>query len=478
MRGVDVDPKPTLSLPEASAQDALAAPDAIPWWDAFQDRQLDALIESGLSQNLGLLQGLERIQRASAFLKQAGAEGKPTLDLGADASRDWEKLLNPPDLDDDEIEISPPGAPAGVGPTAEGGPTASPDTEQWETAYEAGLSLRWELDLWGKYRSLKSARREELQASIYDYEALRLALSRQIADTYYQILDLRRQLLLLDEQGEIATTSQKLLELRLLQGDATAVDVLQQRSQVAEIETERPEVMAALGTLENRLDVLLGAVPDGVDRVVLPNQGDALPSLPAPYSVAASLLARRPDLRAAQRRLVANDFEVAAAVADRYPTVTLTGTFSYAGIDGGDRTLNAAGAAGLLQPLLDWGQRKAVVMAAEAEFREALLAFSETYLLAIEEVEAALWQDARQRELVAALEAREALLQRTADEARARYGLGVSDYLPVLTALEALNAVQRELLTARRNATLLRVRALVAAGGGTRRANTETELKE
>lgn len=478
MRGVDVDPKPLLTLPEASPQDAFVAPDTIPWWDAFQDQQLASLIESGLSQNLGLLQGLERIQRASAFLKQAGAEGKPILDLAADASRDWEKLLNPPDSNDDEIDLDAALASAGGGAPPERAEAEAPDTEQWETAYDAGLSLRWELDLWGKYRSMKSARREELQASIYDYEALRLALSRQIAETYFQILELRRQLSLLDEQGEIAETSQKLLELRLLQGDATAVDVLQQRSQVAEIEAERPVVKAALGALENRLDVLLGALPDGVDRVTLQHEGDPMPSMPEPYTVAASLLARRPDLRAAQRRLVASDFEEAAAVADRYPVVTLTGTFSYAGIGGGDRTLGASGGAGLLQPLLDWGQRKAAVMAAEAEFREALYAFSETYLVAIEEVETALWQEARQRDLVAALEAREALLQRTTDEARARYGLGISDYLPVLTALEQLNAVQRELITARRNATLLRVRALVAAGGGTRQATSEPKLTE
>ncbi|MFM1921781.1 MAG: hypothetical protein RLZZ303_3415 [Candidatus Hydrogenedentota bacterium] len=478
MRDVDVDPKPLLALPDAQEQGVLLPPDTAPWWDGFEDAQLDALIEAGVSQNLGLLQGLERIQRASAFLKQAGSAGKPALNLGADASRDWEKLLNPPDSSEDEIDIDDALASAGGGAPPEELEAQAPDTEQWETAYDAGLSLRWELDLWGKYRSLKAARREELQASIHDYEALRLALSRQIAETYYAILEQRRRLLLLAEQGGIAATSQQLLELRLLQGDATAVDVLQQRSQVAEIDAERPAVMAALGALENRLDVLLGAMPDGVDRVTLPGKGDALPSMPEPYTVAASLLARRPDLRAAQRRLVANDFEVAAAVADRYPAVTLTGTFSYAGIGGGDRTLGASGGAGLLQPLLDWGQRKAAVMAAEAEFREALYAFSETYLLAIEEVETVLWQEARQRDLVAALEAREAILQRTADEARARYGLGVSDYLPVLTALEQLNAVQRELVAARREATLLRVRALVSAGGGTREATSNPTVTE
>lgn len=478
VKQVDIDPMPMTPRADryVAGEQEGHAPE-IPWWLAFDDPALSALIEQGLLENLTLRQGLERIEQASAFLRQAGAAGKPVISLESGVTREWDKLLNPESPEVDPIEITVPDTTgankqAGSGGTGSGSGGArdgagEPDTEQWQSAYDAGLSLRWELDLWGKFRSRTDARREELQASIQDYESLRLTLSRQIADTYYAAVEQRLRLALLEEQQKIYNTSLELLELRLLQGDTTAVDILQQQSQAAEIDTERPVVLAALGALENRLDILLGLPPDGQDRTALDTarltQSARLPTL----SVPAQLLAQRPDLKALQRRLVADDYEIAAAMAERYPSVALTGSFSYTGVVEGDRNLGGSMAAGLLQPLLDWGARKAAVDATKAEFRETLYAFSEAYLIAIEEVETALWQEARQRERIAALEAREAILLQTVGEARVRYGLGVNDYLPVLNAQEQLNTVQRELLAARRDAVLLRVQLHAAAGGAT-----------
>jgi outer membrane protein TolC len=155
-------------------------------------------------------------------------------------------------------------------------------------------------------------------------------------------------------------------------------------------------------------------------------------------------------------------------MAERLPQVVLDGSFGYANATGAaPASLLASAAAGLFQPLLDWGFREAAVDIAEAAFREELLAFSESYLVAMEEVETTLWQEARQRERIAALAEREEILQRTIEESQVRYSLGVTDYLPVITALQDLQDVQRALLAARSDLVLLRVQLYRAVGGAT-----------
>jgi NodT family efflux transporter outer membrane factor (OMF) lipoprotein len=326
------------------------------------------------------------------------------------------------------------------------------------------LELSWEIDLWGRIRSLVRAEDEELAAAALDYEALRLSLSSQVAFAYYEAVEQRLQLELLEEQLKLANTFLELLELRFVQGDASAVDLLQQRSQVAEIQSEVPVAQSQLRLLENRLDVLLGVPPDGQDRTIIAGlpQATVLPDVKVP----AALLRDRPDLQAAQRRVVAQDYRIASAMAERLPQLILDGTFGLS--DSSDSSLlTGTGALGLFQPLLDWGRREAQVTVEKARFQDALLDYSQRYLVAIEEVETTLWQEARQRELIASLAEREQLLTRTVEETRVRYSLGVTDYLPVITALQDLQQVQRELLEQRRELVSLRIQLFRATGGAT-----------
>jgi NodT family efflux transporter outer membrane factor (OMF) lipoprotein len=457
-----------------------------PWWLAFENADLSATIEQALVQNLTLAQGLQRIQRATALVRQERAALLPQIDFDAEGAQVWEKNLDldtsrasrpdgftPPSstepspseaLPKQTADSESPGGSTGSGD----GESSTPDDETWETEFAAGLSLSWELDLWGRLRALAAAQGEELAASIHDYEALRLLLSSELAEAWFAALEQRLQLQLLDEQLELAGTYLELIELRFVQGDASIVDVLQQRSQVAEIEAEVPIAQSLLRLQENRLDVLAGQAPDGQDRtstqpLLLP-QTAHLP----PVTIPLALLQQRPDLRALQHQVTAADYRIAAAIAERLPRVTLEGSFLYS--DGsGDATLTGLGGATLFQPLLDWGARKAAVDATRSLFEETLLLFSQNYLEAIEEVETTLWQEARQRELIEALVRREEILERTVEESRVRYSLGVTDYLPVLTALSALQDIQREIITERRALVGLRVRLFGAVGAATYR---------
>ena len=497
---VGLSPHPVVGAPPAySIAPQVDAVSVEMWWQAFDDARLNALIEASLEENLTVAQALERIDRAEFVLRRARATPKPQVDLSTRGERSYERerlkdVEEESGLDQiqsalSELEPSlsaldstlgalrPEDDGGDLGPGSSGktqgssgdGRGGSDDTRRTTDSYvsqfSTGLSLSWELDFWGRLRSESKARGEELAAVVYDYETLRLLLSSQVADAYYQALEQRLQHDLLMQQLESGRTILDLLELRFLQGAASLVDVLQQRGQLADIEAEIPVVQAQLRLLENRLDVLMGRPPDGNDLTDGPE-----PSLPPtstlpPLGVPVDLLQNRPDLKALQRRVVAADYRIASAIAERFPRITLDGSMRY-GETPDAATFTAAAAADLLQPLWDWGQRQAAVLEARSSLQEALLSFSQAYLIALEEVETTLWQEFRQRELIDALARREEILQQTVNETRVRYSLGVTDYLPVLTAVQDLQDVQRELLRQRRVQVSLRVQLYRAIGGG------------
>lgn len=455
------------------------------WWAAFNDPVLDELIATALEQNFSLRQGVYRIAQAQALLVQSEALLRPEIGLSLDMDREWERLLRRPDAEGDDssdiaalatqinqladvIENVATGTPGATPRPNAGAQDRRPPRSQYQTQYGAAMEMRWEADLWGRLGAASRAQAAEVAAAFDTYQALRLLLSIEVAQAYFDALEQRLQLALLDEQLDSAQVFLELVELRFLQGDASAVDRLQQLGQVAGLEAEIPIAQSRLGLLENRLDVLLGAVPDGQPRTAGAVPEGLGPGPLTPVGVPLNLLENRPDLRALRLQVLAADEDVAAAMADRLPRLTLTGALGVndaSSIDGGLTSLSAAAA--LFQPLLDWGRRQAAVDAARAAVDEALAVYTQGYLQAIEEVETTLWQEARHRELIQALERRETIFRQTLEEARVRYSLGVTDYLPVLTALQDLQAIQRDVLEEQRVLLALRIQLYAAIGGST-----------
>jgi NodT family efflux transporter outer membrane factor (OMF) lipoprotein len=430
-----VDPEPRPVVPPPDAWSVVAGPAATPsdrgWWVVFRDAALDALVDEALGANLEVRGALSRVAQADALARRARGPLWPQLDGVGSASAAWDREDH------------------GTGEVA------------------AGLALGWELDLFGRLRSAAEVRAAEREASEADLAAARLLLSARVADTWYNAVEQQLQLALLEEQRSLADTLVQLTELRFAQGDASAVDVLQQRSVLAEVQGEVPAARARLRAFEHGLDVLVGRPPDTLSRsgaspAVLPT-----PLEVPPLGVPAQQLLHRPDLTVLGRRVVAADHRIAEAMADRLPRVVLTGFAGYV-----DPSMGAAGPAAsalgeLVQPLLDWGQREAAVDFARAFHEEALLAFSQAYLVALQEVETTLWQEHQQRELLEALARRVDLLTRTVEGTRWRYAQGITDYLPVLTAVRELQAAQRELLSRRRELVSVRVQLFRALGGET-----------
>jgi outer membrane protein TolC len=190
------------------------------------------------------------------------------------------------------------------------------------------VHLAWEVDVFNRLGSAALARQSEQAARLEDLEAIRLSLSAEVTDAYFDAVEQRNQLALLKQQIEVDRDLLELTELRFEAGLTASVDVLQQSSQLAETESLVPPTEALLRVSENRLDVLIGQAPDAVDRVADDDAFIDIGDLPF-IGVPSDLLLNRPDLRAFRNELIAADAEIGQAIAERLPRITLDGSFFY-----------------------------------------------------------------------------------------------------------------------------------------------------
>jgi len=430
-------PAPTattpVGVPKAFSATGKVAPPA-QWWTVFGDKHLDALMARAVAGNLDLLTAWDRLAQAEATARRAGAEMVPSLTGTASASRTRTKTR--------------PG----------GGASAN--------NFALGLASSYELDLWGRVRSTRDAAALAARASREDVTTTAMALAGQVAATWYRLVDQRGQLALLDQQVRTNTEYLELVTLRFRRGQVSAVDVLQQRQLLESTQAEKVQAESARQVLEHQLAILLGQPPTAK---AAPADGalPALPALPA-TGLPADLVQKRPDVRAAFLRLGAANQDVAAAVADRFPAVSLSANAQTTDDKVHDLFDNwlASLAANLTAPILDGGRRVAEVARTRAVAAERLHAYAQAILTSLQEVEDALVQEQRQRELLASLERQLDLASRSTTQTRDRYTKGAEDYLRVLTVLQSYQRLERNVLAARRALIEFRIDLYRALGGG------------
>lgn len=440
---IDTEPDPLVQPPDtfpASLQHDMNfgmvfSPDERNWWESFGDDQLSKLISQSLASNFTTVEFANRVLAARAVARQEGAALLPSLDGFATGE---------------------------VRSFNENSITDSLNRNNMDFFGNVGGIVSWEPDLFGRLRSREEAALADVEASLDDWKAVRLMVAADVADSYYGAVEQLQLLELLNSQIERDRTLLELVELRFANGDATGLDLLRQRAQLAEAEALVPGARAELRRRENTLDALLGQAADGVNLV------DAtFPTLNDNYTVGvpSQLLVRRPDLRAAQNRLIAADFRIAEAVADRFPRFNLTGSLVYN--DAPDASGFASSLlAGVTAPLWDWGRRAEVVQERRMEYNALLADYANTFVNAISEVDSLLFAEMRQREQVDILTSRIDNLDRAVVEARNRYVNGVGNYTDVLIALDDLQETQRDLIAARGALVRLRVSVFRAIGGG------------
>ncbi len=413
------------------------------WWESFGSPELTAAVERSLGGGLDLRSAWARLRQARASLRAAGAPRFPALEGTARGSSQT-------------IETS--GGSGGMGQDFFNGPTES---------YSAGVTASYEVDLFGRIASAARAAEFEMLATQDDVAATALALAASAVEAWLDAAVARDQIELVEEQVRVSEELLEVTEQRFGFGSGNALAVLQQRRQLAGTRAELPPLRSALERAEYRLAVLAG-LPPGSPEVADARLG-GLPGLPEMPRVGApsQLLERRPDLRAALLRVSSADVNVAQAIAERYPRLSLSAGFQFNAFTFGellDRTIwNIAG--NLVGPLIDGGARRAEVARREAVLEAAVLNLNATLLTALREVEDALSLETSANERLSVLEEQTELARAELAQAQQRYVSGVDTYLQVLSAVQVLQQLERQVLQERGERLQNRVLLHRALGG-------------
>ena len=403
------------------------------WWETFQDQVVNDLMKEALANNLDLAQSFARLAQLQAVTRQAESIRIPTLNAEGEAGRSQRPGIFGPDTGN---------------------------------SYSLSLAAGYEVDLWNKNTSGTIAAMMEERASREDIRSLFITLSAELVDLYYLAVEQRAQIQLTD--GTIASfeNTLDLVTRRYVQGLVSALDVYQARQNLSFAKASRPVFEANLAEAEHAIAVLLGRYPE---RDLAGKMAD-LPETPEafPAGLPSQALARRPDVQAEFLRVQASDARVAQAIADRFPSFNLLGNYgrSRTSFSTGDVTgifWNLLANAAL--PVIDGGRRKAEVDRTEAAFRESLARYRKVVLSSFQEVENALVNNRTTEERIRKLEERVDATGGTLRLSLDRYLLGISDYLPILTAQSADFTARSQLLAARRQLISDRISLARALGG-------------
>ena len=434
---------PDASGPFLSAESGVVTATPLPqdWWRLYRDPVLDTLVADALADNTDIRQAVARIDRARAALRGARADRLPQTAIGAS------------------------GGYAGL-PERQ----VLPGFDRSDASFSVGADLSYELDLFGRVASGVAAARGDLAAARADADAVRVII---VADTTRAYADAASAAARAEVARSIVGLLDETLRLTRKRHDAGFSDGLavsrietlrnQRAATIPAIEAERNAALFALATLTGRTPSQLPAI-SGQRSVSLEIEA------PLPVGDGAQLLARRPDVRAAEERLRADNARIGVAEADLYPRITLGGSINSEANSIGN--LFTGGPIGFfLGSLIDWAfpntePVRARIDAANADVAGSQAAFDGVILTALQETETALSDYAKALEQRRALASAQAAAQKAASIVRAQNREGLVDSLQTLDAERTLAETQAALadqdaLVSRRQIALFR-----ALGGG------------
>ncbi len=415
------------------------------WWRHMGDPTLTALIEEALRRNPSVKAGWARVRQARFIANQVRAARMPQIGLTGDYA------IGKSILSFGEVR-----AQQGVG----------------------SLPVSYEVDLFARRAREHQGAKLDAQAARLDQEALAILISAEVAEAWFDSVNARIEVAVVSEQLDTDLKFLELVELRYREGLNSAVDVHQQRQRVA---SQRALLALADGRTEltdQRLSVLLGEAPGRefpIDDKVLPDIG------PTPeIEVPATLLEARPDIQAIQKRVEAEDRRLSAAIGARLPQIVLDFTPSYTWLKSeitgtGDASMQfpetsvhgwtwSAGAH-FSVPVFDGLYGWSAIKTQRAVADQLLEQYAEIILTALLEVESSLTLERQERLRIQYLEDEFRLANITLEATRDRYRAGLSDFLPVLTALATRQISELQLVSSRRRLVSYRVQLYRALGG-------------
>ncbi|MCC2597777.1 efflux transporter outer membrane subunit [Pusillimonas sp. MFBS29] len=414
------------------------------WWLIFDDPLLAKLQRRAQDDNLDFQLASERIEQSRAQLGIASSQLFPSV--SADSRYTRERLS-------ENGKFVALGAPAGP-------------SDFWQIGFDAS----WEIDLWGKARRVREGATASMEAIGYDREAVRVAVSAEVARTYLRLRGIQSQLDIAQENLAVAQRTLKLAESRVRNGVATRFETSSARAQLATNKAMVPELISRRNQLMNALALLLGERPRALDAAL--GKAMPLPTLPTsvPVGIPSELAHRRPDILRAEAKLHAATAAIGIAKADFYPRIGLKGrigveAFESGDLDSWDSRLFSIGPT-IYLPIFQGGRLMQRLALNESRQKSAAITYRQIVLRAWHEVDNALdaWaaQQRQYSELLVSYEQNKQAL-RTAERG---YQQGAADYLSVLTAQRSLLASQTRLNASATDAALTVVNLYKSLGGG------------
>jgi len=403
------------------------------WWEIFGDADLNAYMDQALGENFDLLIAWDRLAQARAIAEQKGAALYPEVNIAGAAARTRDEAGS---------------------------------MVNYYNQYNAGISVDYEADLWGRIRAAHMGAMLDVQSSEEDAAATAIVLSAKMARTWYVLAEFRGQVDIIRRQIETNEKVLSLITVQFRKNKIGAADVLRQRQLVEASRGQLILVKEQIELLEHELAILAGAAPG---KITLPEES-RLANLPvlAMLPIPSELIQRRPDVRSAYLGVQAADQRVAAAIADQFPRIGLAASAETYGLEARDLFDNwvATLAGNLMQPLFDGNQRRAEVERNRALLSQAIHTYGKSILTSLQEVEDALTQERRQAEYLSNLEIQLDLAQKVAERTRENYIKGQLDYLRVLEALVSLQSLERNCLNAKQQLISDRIDLCKAIAGG------------
>ncbi len=417
-----------------------------PWWELFDDPQLQELIRIALAENKDVLIAAERIEEARARYGFTRADLYPKVDGNATAGHlhtSAGSLLHTPEGDAGALDDGR-------------------DTE----VYAVSADVSWEIDFFGRVRRATEAERALLLGTEEARRSVVLTLVADVAEAYLELRDFDRRLEIARRTIGSLGESLQLAKDRFEGGVTSELDMRQADAELRSVEAVVFDLERLIAMKENELSVLLGRSPGAIVRGRPVDEQKRPGDVPA--GLPAELLDRRPDIRVAEQNLAAATANIGEAKALLFPRIALTGSFGLASteIDNffDSTSWNLIGH--LLQPIFNAGQNKRRVEVAESRQRQLVYEYQRTILLAFQETEDALVAYRKTGELHQAQTARVLAVRKVLDLSETRYRGGVTAYLEVLDAQRSLFGAELDEAEAFGSHLVWLVRLYKALGGG------------
>ena len=400
------------------------------WWTVFNDPVLNQLIETAQSQNLSLRAAGMRVLQAQAQLGIATGSKYPQVQQLSGSAN--------------EVKIS------------ENGADNFPLLDDNFGLYNLGFGLSWEADFWGRFSRMIESSSAQLQAEVASYDAVMVALTAEVAQSYVILRTLESRIALAGKNVLVQERALQIADVKFRNGKVTELDVQQARTILNKTKATIPALQTSLGEVRNTLGVLLGMLPQDLDRLLTDTAPVPTPPALVAVGMPQDLIRRRPDIRQAEWVMAAQSAQIGVAITELYPHFTLGGSIGLATTTIGGKgisdlfdsgSVNGMLFSGFTWNVFNYGRLQNNIRFQDARFQELLIDYQKLVLTAQAEVDSAIVAYLRTHTQAVYLGESVQAAERSVELSMIQYREGSTDFNQVLTTLTQ-QAEQQDALTA------------------------------